>query len=323
MTAPDPAYHTIDLTADDDPPFQPSPLLRSSVDPSLSPTPLQQEARAPPFRGREVEIIDVSDSEADDIPLHPRPLEQQSTRNSPVRISSSPDVQFVSERPAQTDPGGRLASRHGPAVQPAHHPHGDRSSLGDMLRRGTQFMFQNLNNAALTIMPNRLETQQAVNTNADLATGPQDIFADLRFDYQQPAFAMDNRESETPQITSEPYKPPPKAKDGFTRDVDEDEVLVCPACNEELASGEGEVKQQVWIIKQCGHVSTTRSHQLGRANPGQVYCGDCATRRPVKGNKRDARNARDPAKTTSFRACIIAGCEKPVLSKGSMFQIYL
>lgn len=325
MSAPDHTHQTIDLTADDDTSLPPSSSLRSSVEPSLSPVSptQQQEARAPTFGSREVEIIHVSDSEDDDVPLYPPPLQHQPARLPPIRVSSSPDVQFVSERQAQADPGDRPASRHGAAAQAPHHPHGDRSSLGEMLRRGTQFMFQNFNNAALNIMPNRPNTIQAVNANTGLVAGPRDDFAGLRFDYQQPAFPMDDRESETPQVTSEPYKPPPRAKDGFTRNVEEDEILICPACNEELASGDGEVKQQVWIIKQCGHVSLKKPLAANQANRRQVYCGECATKRPVKGNKRDARNARNRDKTNAFRACAIAGCEKPVLSKGSMFQIYL
>ena len=255
MSAQNHTHQTIDLTADDDPSSPPSPLLRDTVDPSLSPPPQQQDARVPPFGSREVEIIDVSDSEEDDVPLYPPPLQHQPARLPPIRISSSPDVQFVSERQAQAEPGDLPAPRHGPAVQAAHHLHSDRSSLGDMLRRGTQFMFQNFNNAALNIIPNRPTAAQAINANTGLAAGPRDDFAELHFDYQQPAFPMDNRESETPQVTSEPYKPPPSAKQGFTRNVEEDEILVCPECGDELASGEGEVKQQVWIIKQCGHVS--------------------------------------------------------------------
>ena len=269
MSALDHTHQTIDLTADDDASLPPSPVLRDSVDPSLSPPPQQQDARAPPFGSREVEIIDVSDTEEDDVALYPPPLGYQTVRLPPIRISSSPDVQFVSERHAQADPADRPASRHGPAVQAPHHPHGDRSGLGEMLRRGTQFMFQNINNAALNIIPNRPAAIQAVNANTGLAAGPRDDFTELRFDYQQPAFQMDNRESETPQVTSEPYKPPPKAKEGFTRNVEEEEVLICPACNEELASGEGEVKQQVWIIKQCGHVSPTRHTFWIKLTPGR------------------------------------------------------
>lgn len=51
------------------------------------------------------------------------------------------------------------------------------------------------------------------------------------------------------------YSPPPEAEPGFTRSPAEEEVVVCPNCGDELAMGDNEVKQEVWAIKSCGHVS--------------------------------------------------------------------
>ena len=51
------------------------------------------------------------------------------------------------------------------------------------------------------------------------------------------------------------YTPPLPADKGFTRSPEEDEVVVCPNCGDELAMGDSEVKQEVWVIKACGHVS--------------------------------------------------------------------
>ena len=51
------------------------------------------------------------------------------------------------------------------------------------------------------------------------------------------------------------YSPPAEAPHGFTRNPAEDEVVVCPNCGDELAMGDDEVKQQVWAVKGCGHVS--------------------------------------------------------------------
>jgi pre-mRNA-processing factor 19 len=53
------------------------------------------------------------------------------------------------------------------------------------------------------------------------------------------------------------YSPPPEPEEGFTRGPGEDEVVVCPNCGDELAVGEGEVKQEIWVVKGCGHVSLT------------------------------------------------------------------
>jgi hypothetical protein len=31
--------------------------------------------------------------------------------------------------------------------------------------------------------------------------------------------------------------------------------VVCPNCGDELAVGKDEIKQQIWVVKSCGHVS--------------------------------------------------------------------
>jgi hypothetical protein len=51
------------------------------------------------------------------------------------------------------------------------------------------------------------------------------------------------------------YEPPPPAAKGFTRSPTEDEEVVCPNCGDELAVAKDEMKQQVWVVKACGHVS--------------------------------------------------------------------
>ncbi|KAK3044225.1 hypothetical protein LTS18_001847, partial [Coniosporium uncinatum] len=55
------------------------------------------------------------------------------------------------------------------------------------------------------------------------------------------------------------YEAPPKAPEGFTRSPEEDDVIVCPNCGDELMTGETETKRQIWVVKTCGH----------------VYCGQC------------------------------------------------
>ncbi|KAL8661180.1 MAG: hypothetical protein Q9202_005838 [Teloschistes flavicans] len=50
------------------------------------------------------------------------------------------------------------------------------------------------------------------------------------------------------------YDKPPPARPGHTRSPKEEDVLVCPNCEEELGTGDNEDKRQVWVIKACGHV---------------------------------------------------------------------
>ncbi|KAL9635549.1 MAG: hypothetical protein Q9164_003392, partial [Protoblastenia rupestris] len=49
------------------------------------------------------------------------------------------------------------------------------------------------------------------------------------------------------------YDAPSPPRPGFTRSPKEDELLVCPNCEDELGIGENEVKRQVWVVKACGH----------------------------------------------------------------------
>jgi hypothetical protein len=69
-----------------------------------------------------------------------------------------------------------------------------------------------------------------------------------------------------------PHEPPPKARDGFTRDTGEDQIVICPSCNEELAydpddedengpptkkarTKKDRAEHHFWAVKDCGHVS--------------------------------------------------------------------
>ncbi|PWY94160.1 hypothetical protein BO94DRAFT_532121 [Aspergillus sclerotioniger CBS 115572] len=96
------------------------------------------------------------------------------------------------------------------------------------------------------------------------------------------------------------YKPPSPPPEGFTRNIEEDDVVICPNCEMELGMGD-EVKQQIWVVKQCGH----------------VYCGECASNRSLSKAKKTT------SKTKAFSKCQVIGCHKPVSSPRSMFQIYL
>jgi hypothetical protein len=72
-------------------------------------------------------------------------------------------------------------------------------------------------------------------------------------DYQRPAFDMGMDGGNRP--ASPKYEPPKDAAPGFTRTPGEDEIVVCPNCGDELATGSDDMKQELWVIKACGHVS--------------------------------------------------------------------
>jgi hypothetical protein len=78
-----------------------------------------------------------------------------------------------------------------------------------------------------------------------------------RLNYEAQGFQLlggTARSSPPPRLTS-PYKAPRVPAPGFIRKVDEEDIVVCPHCGDELGMGDDEVKQQIWVVKQCGHVS--------------------------------------------------------------------
>ncbi|KAF9878076.1 cell cycle control protein [Colletotrichum karsti] len=114
------------------------------------------------------------------------------------------------------------------------------------------------------------------------------------------------------------HQPPPPARSGYTRDTGSDLVVVCPACNEELAydpdvpTNESQPTRKgkrqrsenhFWALKACGH----------------VYCEDCfENRKPV---------AKRPNKglpmTDGKLECAVNGCGSAAASKTSWVGIYL
>lgn len=71
-------------------------------------------------------------------------------------------------------------------------------------------------------------------------------------DFDTPAFDMGLGGNRPP---TPKYSPPPQPADGFTRSPTEEDEVVCPNCGDELGLGDGEMKQQIWCVKGCGHVS--------------------------------------------------------------------
>lgn len=74
----------------------------------------------------------------------------------------------------------------------------------------------------------------------------------IMMNYGMTAFDMGIEERHRPPTPK--YSPPPEPEAGFTRSPLETEVVVCPNCGDELAMGDSDLKQEVWVIKSCGHV---------------------------------------------------------------------
>ncbi|PTB38088.1 uncharacterized protein TrAFT101_011807 [Trichoderma asperellum] len=137
--------------------------------------------------------------------------------------------------------------------------------------------------------------------------------------------------SSSSQQQQEPPKPPleplPPAKPGFTRDTctdaDSEQVVICPACNEELAYDPADSpatpskkrkrvagEHHFWALKKCGH----------------VYCSDCfENRRPTKSTPDGVGFPflnKEAAGPNDIR-CAVEGCETKVASKTEWVGIYL
>ena len=130
----------------------------------------------------------------------------------------------------------------------------------DHIRRHGQFQHQHQHNHNHNYGLHAHRTLQfAVGPPAGLGNMPG------MMDFDTPAFEMGYGGNRPP---TPKYSPPPEPEKGFTRSPEEDEVVVCPNCGDELAMGEDEVKQQVWAVKGCGHVC---------ANPFHVICHSMLT----------------------------------------------
>ena len=86
----------------------------------------------------------------------------------------------------------------------------------------------------------------------DDADGGVDLTVDLDVDLNPSGSRPEQR------VPVDTYKPPSPPPEGFTRNAQEDDVVVCPNCDEELGMGD-EIKQQIWAVKNCGHVRITIS----------------------------------------------------------------
>jgi hypothetical protein len=267
------ANNFIDLTSDDDTTAAPrtAPTPQPQPQPNIASVPLPRFGR---------EIIDLS---AETSPV-------QNTHPRPARTSSSPEVQFVSSRPRSAQPPPFLdpypEHRRPVTDLVLDDPEddiiiaGERNGvnllgpLGAHRRPGTGRLAQRLfpggnriagpvRAAYATIMrsgymPNILGAfnDDVDNPNANHILG---VGGPGFMNYETVAFDFLRNGDDHIQLPVPKFDPPPPAPEGFTRDPTEEDTIVCPNCEEELAVGESEEKRQVWVVKGCGHVSYAMS----------------------------------------------------------------
>lgn len=199
------------------------------------------------------------------LPRFPRPimndvvdLAEDEDPEQPTYIeSSSPEVEFVGETRQQQPARSR-------DVRPNRHAGNIPSNIYQMLRR--HLTRADPDQAAATEDAFRREVAFRTRNlarrpleDADtiwIGDGQEDpdFFMDPGLPLLDYEVALLDQGPRPPARSS--YKPPSPAPEGFTRNAKEDDVLVCPNCGDELGSGEG-VKQQIWVVRQCGHVSVS------------------------------------------------------------------
>lgn len=153
-------------------------------------------------------------------------------------------------------------------------------------------------------------------------------FVAPRLDYEVQGFELVDAAPPPPiPRPATPYLPPKAAQEGFTRKADEEDEVVCPRCGDELATPgplgaeDREIKEQVWAIRNCGHVSAAPMHFLALLTR-QVYCGSCAQNRRAKTKIKKGQAALQ-AKLEPFKQCVVPDCGKSCVHRGAFIQIYL
>jgi hypothetical protein len=338
----------IDLTGDETgsittPPVPMSVQVNDSPSPPLQQTHSRfgQATRGPRFPQ---EIIDLSEESTDTAQASPRhnasPISQQADSGT------SPEVQFVRERqlrlppPPPLPPGLPLFSsatfnttfntidletgdddveitgeRHLPQPRNHHHPSFETASA---LRRANGVIDALVRHTRIRLGEGR--SMHIIHAPRPRTRGhpstTQFVAPDLDFGMASFDLGYDRGSTASP-----PVPPPPAAPEGFTRSPAEDDVLLCPNCDDELCVGDSESKRQVWIVKGCGHVSTCLLEAEDRfANRFiKVYCGECTAGRFVTKNKK----AKTQHSTKPFKECVVEGCAKRTSGRTAMIQLFL
>lgn len=155
----------------------------------------------------------------------------------------------------------------------------------------------------------------------EIMNGEQ-IRVPLNLDYGHHPF----QEQQRPM--KEDHQPPPPARAGFTRSPKEDDVCVCPACDEELVFNPNEVESTsskkpsakkapskadraehpFWVVKECGH----------------LYCNKCYQERQLA--KTQKPPTKFPVETKSgkkYVCCAVEDCKSDIGDKRHWVGVFL
>ena len=239
----------IDLTED-----RSSPVAAHIVPSTFSHSEGQRAAQRPPRFDRDIISIDDHEDEAVDL------------------REDSPEIQFLTSRPRSRSLSTTRQARHQSTFRQRRHTPATRSPMHrpqvSLRITGAPVEAHGHQNAGWFFHP----LAAHVNTNTP-RTHEDELFEwenspggnfelPAHLDYLAPAFNLEQPARRQPQPRLPTYDPPAAAQEGFTRTPKEDDVLVCPNCDDELGLGDDEVKRQVWVVKACGHVRAIASSTL-------------------------------------------------------------
>ncbi|PKY03472.1 hypothetical protein P168DRAFT_290640 [Aspergillus campestris IBT 28561] len=241
-------------------------------------SPPQTRRPQPPGLGRDrrVDVVDLEAEEEEEEEEEP-----EVTITSPDDPPSSPEVQFMGA--SSFGVSNSLLRMLG-----FHSSRLPERARGDIL---TQVIARRAREIARHQPPPQMD--DVLWMGGDPSHGAVDLTLNLD---------VNPRELERHPPPARAYKPPSPVPEGFTRTVGDEDVVCCPNCDAELGVG-SEIKQQIWVVKQCGH----------------VYCGECATHRSQSKAKKNSASH----KTKPFAKCLVDNCGKAVSQPRSMFQVYL
>ena len=236
-----PARDVIDLTADPS-----SPAETQTPPPASTHTSRLRGAHRPPRFERNIISIDEQEHETVDL------------------REESPEIQFLTSRPRSRSLSStrrRRRAGHTPARSPVRRPqvavrisgeaNGDRRHHHGATRPGL-FHWN-----PFTRLTGSLAGADNDEFLALESFGPDFFRAPVDLDFLQAGFNYEHPSRPQTQPRLPTYDAPPPAQDGFTRSPQEDDILVCPNCDDELGVGEDDLKRQVWVVKACGHVRLT------------------------------------------------------------------
>lgn len=281
----DASNDVIDLTSEPDVPSGHTPADENIYETSFGFPPWVEARTFLP--ARTPEVIDLEDSEDDnddDVILQ--------------EVVQRPEVEFVSAQPRRNRPQeSRIPSAAGQA-----RPHSSSWFRGGLASLADFMPPSHLHHFTQTILNsnsgNRNDRQSLFDFLEDedgLPAPPQtDWLRAGAMDFTQVAFELGNPREVTRPATAPTYEAPGAPSDGFTRTVQEDDIVVCSNCDHELGAGDNPIQKQIWVVRKCGH----------------AYCGACVTAQ--KNKKR------------LVSKCVANGCGNPIKGgKSCMFMLYI